>query len=79
MVGGNSEHTVQFNLSDLAKNEQTIIGVRKGTKEELLQLLDLVSTNMVSPSVDVTISLHFSTHTLDYARAQMKHTDEPHR
>ena len=48
MVGGNSQHTVQFNLSDLAKNEQTIIGVRKGTKEQLLELISLVSSGMVS-------------------------------
>ncbi|XP_067934462.1 alcohol dehydrogenase-like [Watersipora subatra] len=48
VVGGNSQHSVSFNLSDLAKNEQTIIGVRKGTRSELLDLVNMVSSGMVS-------------------------------
>jgi len=48
VVSGTSQHEVQFNLSELAQNEQTIIGVRKGTKEELAQLITLVDAGMIS-------------------------------
>ncbi|KAF6028020.1 hypothetical protein EB796_013667 [Bugula neritina] len=48
VVGGNSQHTVEMNISELAKKEQVVIGVRKGTREELLHLIQLVSTGMIS-------------------------------
>jgi len=58
-VGGNSQHTVEMNISELAKKEQVVIGVRKGTREELLHLIQLVSTGMVGVHLLSYDSHHF--------------------
>lgn len=47
VVGGNSQHVVQINLSDLARKEQMVIAVRKGTRDQLKRLIELVASGQV--------------------------------
>ena len=47
MVGGNSKYEVSFCLHSLASNQQTIMGIGKGRKDQLVQLVDLISSGEV--------------------------------
>lgn len=48
IAGGNTHQSVLLNLGDLADNEQIIIGVRKGSRKQLDELVHLVSSGEVS-------------------------------
>jgi D-arabinose 1-dehydrogenase-like Zn-dependent alcohol dehydrogenase len=49
VVGGNSKYDVSFCLHSLAQKQQCILGVSKGTRDQLEQLVNLVATQQVKP------------------------------
>ena len=49
-MGGNSRYEIPFCLKSLAEKQQSILGVGKGTREQLKDLVDLVSKGEVGTS-----------------------------
>jgi len=49
VVGGNSKYEVSFCLHTLAQRQQCILGVSKGTRDQLVELVNLVAANMIKP------------------------------
>ena len=47
VVGGNARYEVSFCLHSLARKQQTIIGVSKGTRNQLEELVDMVASGKV--------------------------------
>lgn len=45
VVGGNSKYDVSFCLHSLALKQQCILGVSKGTRDQLEELVQLVADN----------------------------------
>ena len=53
VVGGNSRYEVPFCLKSLAYKQQCIMGVSKGSREQLYQLVDLVAKGEVSWNISI--------------------------
>jgi len=49
VVGGNSKYEVSFCLHSLAQRQQCILGVSKGTRDQLVELANLVASKMIKP------------------------------
>jgi len=50
VVGGNSKYDVPLNLYNLAMRNQSVLGVHRGTRKQLQDLVNLVATEQVRPS-----------------------------
>lgn len=48
IVGGNSKYEVPINLHSLAMKAQSVLGVHRGTRQQLQELVDLVANGQVS-------------------------------
>jgi len=48
VVGGNSKYDVPLNLYSLAMHNQSVLGVHRGTRKQLQDLVHLVATEKVS-------------------------------
>lgn len=48
LVGGNAMTEVSINLNTLAAKQQSIVGIPKGTVEQLRELVEAVADNKVS-------------------------------
>lgn len=48
VVGGNSKFEVTFNLNTLAQRNQSVLGVSKGSKEQLQELVNFCAEGKVS-------------------------------
>ena len=51
IVGGNSKYEVPLDLYSLALKHQSVIGVHKGTRQQLRELVQLVAGQQASLSV----------------------------
>jgi D-arabinose 1-dehydrogenase-like Zn-dependent alcohol dehydrogenase len=49
LVGGNAMTEVSINLNALAAKQQSIVGIPKGTCEQLRELVELVADKKVTP------------------------------
>jgi len=47
VVGGNSKYDVPLNLYSLAMRSQSVLGVHRGTRDQLQQLVSLVAHGQV--------------------------------
>lgn len=47
LVGGNSKFEVQFCLNSLAEKSQSILGVHRGTRKQLQELVDTFAEGKV--------------------------------
>ena len=50
LVGGNAMTEVSINLNTLAAKQQSIVGIPKGTPEQLRELVEAVADNKVTIS-----------------------------
>lgn len=50
VVGGNSKYEVSMCLNTLAKRNQTIVGVGKGSRKHLEELIEVCASGKVSLS-----------------------------
>ena len=48
LVGGNSQYEVTFDLARLAHLNQSIVGVPQGTRDQLVDLLQLIADKKVA-------------------------------
>lgn len=51
MVGGHSKYEISFGLDALAERNQSIMGVNRGSREQLQELVDIFAAGMVTPPV----------------------------
>jgi hypothetical protein len=51
VVGGNSKFEVPICLHSLARKRQSILGIHRGTREQLVELVDFVATGQIKPPV----------------------------
>ena len=47
MVGGNSKYEVPLQLHSLAMHQQSVLGVHRGTRSQLTELVQLVAAKEV--------------------------------
>jgi len=47
VVGGNSKHEVPLQLHDIAMHQQSVLGVHRGTRSQLTELVQLVAAKEV--------------------------------
>ena len=47
VVGGNSRYEVPLQLHSIARHEQSVLGVHRGTPSQLAELVHLVATKQV--------------------------------
>ena len=67
VVGGNSKYDVSFDLHALAKKQQGVMGVSKGTKEQLQELVELVADKTVRHCI-ILFLMYFSSTMKKYGR-----------
>lgn len=60
LVGGNGIAEVSINLNTLAAKQQSIVGIPKGTVEQLRELVDIVSDKKVNALSTINIRLIIS-------------------
>ena len=48
VVGGNSRYEVSISLHDLALKQQSLMGIGKGSREQLEELVQLIASQQVS-------------------------------
>ena len=59
VVGGNSKFEVPICLHSLARKRQSILGIHRGTREQLVELVDFVATGQVTGQTALLHSLFF--------------------
>jgi len=47
VVGGNSKYEVPLQLHNIAKHQQSVLGVHRGTRAQLTELVQLVTAKQV--------------------------------
>ena len=50
VVGGNSKYEVPLQLYNLAMHQQSVLGVHRGTRSQLTELVQLVAARQVCPA-----------------------------
>jgi len=49
VVGGNSQYDIQFSLATLAEHQQVVMGVSRGSRQQLAELAELMAQGAITP------------------------------